>query len=305
MGDQGFREAFDAAMEDISVPVEESTEATSEEALEEQAAPEVATEEEDSEPQAVDEGEPETEEQEDQAAFSWDSVPLEAWRDIERLPRDQTPVGYLRVKQDRDRFASELDKLQRKLEQLESQGKDETAEAQAPGAPEPPPDDADDKAWAQYQAEREAYLIEQARLKTREEIRQESEAREAKRQEEEALRQYKEWGENQYARLKKSEGFDEDVEAVMGALAQDQSRPWYAAMLASESGVDRLFEEARSIVQQQRERVQRTTRKATAKGRVTPRATSDPKAASADIDVPDTPTDPAARTRAIMDAFTG
>lgn len=310
MNDHGFREAFDEAFADMDSAVS-GDEAAEEVVAEEQAAPQ-GDEEVQEEPQA-DAGEQQTEEegQEGQAAFDWSMVPDEAVRALERLPRDQTPVWYLKLKQDRDRFASEADVYRRQAEELrgkvQQQVPDEKPDSAEPasGPPPLPPQDADDETYQRMMDARESWFTEQGALKAVEMMEQRQRQQEEQRRQEAELQRQREYGQQQLDRLKQKEGFNDDVATVMAALASDQDKPWYRAMLYTETGMDRLFEEARTIVDGQRRTVQETTRKATAQSRTTPRPTPTPKQASADIEIPHDPRNIGGRVGAILDGFGG
>jgi flavodoxin len=309
MSDQGFRDAFDAALSEFGEP-ESGGEVATEEALEEQAAPEADAVDDDDveEPQAVDE-EPELEgeEQEEQPAISWRDVPPDTWSDIDRARLEELPEPLRKWKIERDRLAGKLGETERRYQELQARvPKEKPTESAEPSSPPPlPPSDADDATYQKMMDAREQWFSEQGALKAVAILEERQRQQEQRRQIEQQQQQYQQWADQQVGRIQQKEGFSEEVADLMAALASDQSRPWYGAMLQSESGVDQLFNEARSIVEGKRVAVQQTTKRSTARNRVTPRPKPAPKQTAADIEIPDAPDNVGGKVGAIMDAFGG
>lgn len=303
MSDQGFRDAFDAAMSEMDIPAAD-VEATDEEALQEQDAPEVEEDETEEAP-AVDSGEAEEGgEQEEQPAFTWRDVSPEAWRDIDRARLEDLPEPVRRWKIERDRLAGKYGEMERKFNELQQRlPKDEPKQQEPSGPPPLPPSDADDATYQKMMDAREQWFTEQGALKAVSMLEERQRQQEQQRQAQAQQQRQQEWAQTQLNRISQKEGFTEEVAEIMSALAGDQTRPYYGAMLQSEAGIDKLYEEARSIVESNRVAVQSTTKKATARSRVTPRAAPAPKRASSEIEIPDSPDDVGGRVGAIMDAF--
>lgn len=310
MSEQDFRDAFDEAFAEISSPAsggEDSAEEPLDEAQDEVEADSSDAEESDEAVDEQPEGDAEEEEeQEEQPALTWRDVPPEMWRDIDRARLEDLPEPLRRMKVDRDRLAGRLGEAERQLRELQAQAPKEQPKQQAPENPPPfPPSDADDETYQKMMDAREKWFSEQSALKAVAMINEQQRQREERQQAEMARQQQQRWAQSQVDRISRMEGFTDEVAEVMTALAADNSRPWYGAMIQSEAGIDQLFSEARAIVEGNRVAVQQTTKKATARDRAVPRPKPAPKRVSADIEIPESPDDVSGRVGAIMDAFGG
>jgi hypothetical protein len=311
----GINEAFESAGDE---PVGEADEVVSEESQEEKAqeAPEV-------EDQGAAEEQPEPEQEdepEDSGEAEEPAGDLPKWLEhVEEVPTAELPPRVAKLRSDRDRLASELGEMRKRLAELEEAGQKQQ-EPQQPEAPDPMPEyptaDDDFEAvvrkmdaiadWRARQAVREQDSRYQEKFQSVEELKK---AQEEQRQQAQ-LQQQQQFFVSQAQRIESSPDYNEAVRDEM--VKMTSSAPHWQQAVFSEQGWDELFEVAKHRVSQAQgqaqarsKQQQMATKKATARQRAVPRGSNPPKQTSPDVEVPDDPANVGGRVGAIFDHFAG
>lgn len=219
------------------------------------------------------------------------------WDRLDELPNEVLPPRVARLRQERDRLASETGEMRKRLAALEEQVKAAQPKPAEDEDPRPPSITSDDTA-----EEIEQKIEALTEWKTRQALKS-VEAKFAA-QEEKEQRAHQERAQaffsEQEKRIMAKEGYTKDVEDEMISIVKNNPA-WYNELGKPESW-DELFDYAISKVERAKGFKKQNTKLATAKNRVVPRRSTAPKNVEPDIEMPDTD-DVSAKVHAIMDGL--
>lgn len=277
----GINGAIDAAVKEAGA---ESREVVSEDASEEQVQ---AVEPED-EGESAEEPAPESDDEPGDGGD--DEQPVQDWLDrLDELPTSELPPRVAKLRADRDRMASEIGEMKKRLAELEAvrQGKQEPQQSAEPEDPMPAyPTEEDDfnsvvrkmDAIAEWRARQAVKGVDQ-------EYRQKFQTVE-EREQQQQLHQQQQYFAQQAQRIEGHPEYSENVGQMMSAMVADN--PAWQQALASPQGWDQLFDYAKHLAAKNSKMQQRTTKKATARQRAVPRgSTTEPKKAEPSVELPE------------------
>lgn len=266
--------------------------------------------------EAVEEQEtaPESEQEEDQPEDGGEQADPYDWLEkLDEVPTEKLPPRVAKLRADRDRMASEIGEMRKRLAELEAVKGEPQEPQQSPG-----PEDA----MPELPTEEDSFpeVIRKMREVARWEARQEAKGVDQRYQEkfqtieerekQQELQQHQQYFASQAQRIEATEGYDENVGNMMSAVAAES--PAWRQELGSPQGWDKLFNYAKFLADQhatsEAQRVkeqQTTTKKATARQRAVPRGSTKPKHAEPDVELPEDPSNISGRMDAIMGSWRG